>query len=62
MIHSKRGYAKFSIATCIERDTRAAKHHAQAAYQEFIDEYENDPNSREYVEEAQRILVRLRNN
>jgi hypothetical protein len=60
--HPRRGYAKFSIATCIERDTRAAKHHAQDAYQEFLDEYGDDPNSREYVEEAQRILVRLRNN
>jgi hypothetical protein len=59
--HPRRGYAKFCIATCIERDTHAAKHHAIEAYEEFVGEYADDANSREYVEEAQRILVRLKN-
>jgi hypothetical protein len=63
--HPRRCYAKFSIATCVERDIELGKHHARAAYEEFIDEYDVEPKTeeqKELVDEANRAIVRLRNN
>jgi outer membrane protein assembly factor BamD (BamD/ComL family) len=59
--HPKRGYAKYTIATCIERDLDKSRASARDAYYEFLEQYGQDPNSQEYVKEAERAILRLKN-
>ncbi len=58
----RRGYAKFCIARCIQKDPNTANHHILAAYEEFLNEYYDDPNSQEYVKEAERAIASIKNN
>jgi hypothetical protein len=61
----RRGYAKYMIAVCMERDHSCSKVQTRDAYEDFLYEYENDaafqtlPEWRHYVNEAERALDRL---
>lgn len=60
--HPRRGYAKYRIAVILDNDTDVTKDRTIQAYEDFLVEFENDPNSAEYVPEAERALRRLRGN
>jgi len=57
--NSKRGYAAYTIAVCVERTVGLTDTHSREAYEKFLDDYEDDPFSQEYVVEAKKALVRL---
>ena len=57
----QRGCAAFLIATAIEADREASRESAAQAYDQFLADYANDPNSKEYFPEAERAALRLRN-
>jgi len=59
--HPQRGYATFMIATAIEADRDASRQSAAQAYEFFLYQYGDDANSKEYVPEAERAVLRLRN-
>ncbi|MHC4917651.1 MAG: hypothetical protein ACYTGB_19415 [Planctomycetota bacterium] len=63
--HPRRGYAKYMIAVCMERDHDCSRVQAAETYKEFLWEYAEDPQFqtnpdwRELVEEAERAVRRL---
>jgi hypothetical protein len=60
--HPRRAYAAYTVATCVEREVGLPNSYGRKAYEDFIDEYDDDPNAKEYIEEARRAIVRLRSN
>jgi hypothetical protein len=62
----RRGYAKFMVALCLDRDFRNSRHAAANAYQDFLDEFEYDeifhqyPEWQKYVQDARSAVERLR--
>jgi len=59
--HPRRGYARYMIAVCLERDLEVSGDVTIQAYGDFLDEFGDDPNSREYVPEAEQAIRRLEN-
>jgi outer membrane protein assembly factor BamD (BamD/ComL family) len=65
--HPKRGYAKYMVAVCIERDIERSRGQAIRAYEDFLDEFEDDPvfqrlpDWQMYVQEAERAIFRIQN-
>jgi len=61
--HPRTWYAKYSIATCIERDLDASRPAARRAYEDFLNEYGYVPEwnvPEEYVEKARKAVARLK--
>jgi len=60
-----RGYAKFMIASCMEKDHDRSKQRTADAYEDFILEFQNDekfqtlPEWQYYLDEADRAIQRL---
>jgi hypothetical protein len=63
----ERGYAKYMLAWCMEREHEASRHGSKEAYEDFLDEYAEDPlfqtfpDWQYYVQEAERAIDRLKN-
>jgi hypothetical protein len=63
--HPRRGYAKYMIAVCMERDHDCSRVQTAQVYKDFLWEYADDPQFqtnpewRELVEEAERAVRRL---
>jgi hypothetical protein len=62
----RRGYAKFMMAACLDRGYQESKRAAAEAYEDFLEEFEDDelfhtlPDWQEYVRDAKRAIERLR--
>lgn len=61
----RRGYAKYMVAVCLDRDYRQSRRATVTAYNEFLDDFEDDPTFqtlpkwREYVNNAKEAVERL---
>ncbi len=61
----RRGYAKYMIAACMEKDHDLSKLHTVQAYEDFIEEFQSDeafqtlPDWQFYLDEADRAIQRL---
>lgn len=62
----ERGYAKYMIAECMEKENRVSKRASLEAYEDFLDEYAEDPlfqtypDWQYYVTEAERAIDRIK--
>jgi outer membrane protein assembly factor BamD (BamD/ComL family) len=65
--HPRRGYAKYMVAKCLHKAQERSRNEAVRAYEDFLYEFENDPNFqtlpewREYVEDAYKSIRSIKN-
>ena len=63
--HPRRGFSKYMLAVCLEKNINVARNVAQDAYWDFLDEFETDeifaqdPESVELINAAKKAVDRL---
>jgi hypothetical protein len=64
----RRGYAKFMIASCMEKNLNYSRSGTVREYEDFIDEFQDDPvfqtlpDWRKHLDEADRAIERIKVN